>query len=940
MNIYKYWGTIEGIIDDALDLQEEQQKSFIEKRCGHNTEMLNEALDYHTFIKKAEDLNFLDTEFNQVSELLEDPELSADLQIKNNVIGTKIGPHQITELIGEGGMGSVYLAERTDGEFDQKVAIKFLRGGFFSSYLRKRFINEKRILARLNHPNITRLLDGGIADNGTPYLTMEYVDGLPVDEYCKKKKLDVNARLKLFLQICEAVQFAHTKLIIHRDLKPQNILVTNDGQIKIMDFGIAKFVDPDSEVGEPLQTMEGHFVASFKFAAPEQIRSEDPTIATDVYGLGGLLYMLLTNEYPHQFDDHSITEIKAIIQNQAPVRPGKIGKSEIGPISSDVEAIILKALAKEPEQRYNSVEMMADDIKRYLNGLPVNARQSTIGYRTGKFMRRHRNKIAAAILLIVGFLGLIMYYTTQLAAERDIAQIEAERSEAINNFLVGMVTETDPYESPGEPVTVRTLLEQNVEEITTQFADQPEIALELLLIIGRGQTWLANRQQARATLNRGIELIEADDIELDPAFLGTYKYILSSTYSGTSERKEELLRQALVLLEDQPDKQLMRAGITKGLAHTAYVEGDYEHSIELVRSAIDNACEAEALEIEPGWCTTILRDAFYYLRGGGKHDEAMEAAERQYNLSMELFDDGHPNQAGAGQIYANALIYPPRPNEAIDVIHQSKEIVKTYDGPDNLRMLRLSTILALAESAKGNDHKAIEQLQWALNQAVDLADDAFNRAPQLNNMIDRMLNLERAEDARLAYEKFGYEDPERMSNHHQWGHQYNEFRREILIKTPEEVPQQRWLDVVERFEQNYDDWLPSLMAYALNHAVDRQDLDSARYWFDRINKLDHDMESVREMLLAMPRYRLAENDVEEAERAAEHARELFEEREENQGPRIARLYAIEAEIDCRLGEFTSGHEQLQKAEKEWNRAEGHPDGLLTLHEYSASCFDG
>ena len=941
MNYYTYWQEIETLMDEALDLQEELRLPHIKKKCSHNRTLLEEAIDYYKFIKKAADTSFLENEFVASSDLLGDPELARqDKDITEEFIGSTIGPYQICKLLGEGGMGAVFLAERIDGEFKQKVAIKFLRGGFFSPIMRKRFKNEKKILSRLNHPNIARLIDGGISDDGSPYLTMEFVDGLPINEYCNLNNLKIEDRLNLFIKVCKAVQFAHSKLIIHRDLKPENIFITKEGRVKVMDFGIAKFIHPDTDELSTIQTREGRVLASFQFAAPEQLQSEAPTIETDVYGLGALLYLLLTNEYPHKFDDYSFSQIESAILQEEPVRPGQLSKKEIGPISTDLEAIILKALRKEPQRRYSSVVMLTEDIKRYNKNLPVNAKPYSFGYRAGLIIRRHKKALAFFIFLVTGLLTLFFFHNLQLTQERDIAQFEAERAEAINDFLVGMVTETDPYESPGEPITVRTLLDQNVNEITSQFADQPEIALELLLIIGRGQTWLANQQQARATLNKGIELIEGDDIELDSAFLASYKYILSSTYTGVSERRDELLKQALDLIEGQPDKQLMRAGITKSLAHTAYVDGEYERSVELVQRAIDNACEPEALEIDPGWCTVILRDAFYYLRGGGKNNEALESAERQYHLSMELFDHGHPDQAEAGQVYANSLVYQHRPNDAIEIIRQSQEIVKSYDRSDNMRMLRLYTILAIAESAKGNDNKAIDILQRVLNQAMDLADDAFSRGPQINNMIDLLLNLKRAEEARLAYEKFGYKDPELMSHHHKWGHKYNEFRREILITPIEEVPQQRWLQVIKNFEENYDDWLPNLKVYALDHSILRQDLDSAHYWFERINNLDDsDIKNVRTAFLTLARYWLAKDDIEMADKILDRARILFEEREELQGPRIAKLNAIQAEISCREDEFSAGRELLQIAEYKWIQAEGHPDHIQALRQSAATCVN-
>lgn len=258
----KYWNEIDALINQSLLLAPEKRVTFIKKKCRDNEEYLKETLSYLSFIEKAEDDRFLeadlissDTFTSEISSIL-----NRDDELKY-IIGKKIGPYQIKELIGEGGMGAVYRAERVDGQFDQTVAIKFLRNGFYSLHLRERFNREKKILSRLNHPNITGLLDGGITGEGTPYFVMEFIEGKPIHEYCKEHKLRLPERLALFNQICDAVQHAHSKLVVHRDLKPDNIFVTREGRVKVMDFGIAKLLTPDPDDDSPQTTKEGLIVA-------------------------------------------------------------------------------------------------------------------------------------------------------------------------------------------------------------------------------------------------------------------------------------------------------------------------------------------------------------------------------------------------------------------------------------------------------------------------------------------------------------------------------------------------------------------------------------------------------------------------------------------------------------------------------------------------------
>ena len=326
-------------------------------------------------------------------------------------VGRRIGVYQIIEEIGQGGMGEVYRAARADGQFEKQVAVKLVRRGYDSNTILERFRHERQILATLDHPNIARLLDGGTTDEGLPYLVMELIEGLPIDEYSALHKLDIANRLQLFMQVCTAVQYAHQRLVVHRDLKPTNILVSSDGVPKLLDFGIAKILDPS--VGPEVTILHP---MTPECASPEQIRGETITTASDIYSLGVVLYRLLTGSSPYRLTTHSTNALATAVISQEPDRPSvailrtnsvshRHWCPEGSPIKlirrlqGDLDHIVLKALRKEPQHRYESVERLWDDIRRHLQGLPVHARKGSWNYRTSKFIRRHKIGMTAAALV-------------------------------------------------------------------------------------------------------------------------------------------------------------------------------------------------------------------------------------------------------------------------------------------------------------------------------------------------------------------------------------------------------------------------------------------------------------------------------------------------------------------------------------------------------------
>lgn len=335
-------------------------------------------------------------------------------------LGQRLGPWEISAILGRGGMGEVYRARRVDAEYDKEAAIKLVPAGYQAEFVLKRLRTERQILATLEHPNIARLIDGGASEQGVPYLVMELVDGVPIDEYCRGKPLET--MLRLFRDVCAAVTYAHQRLVVHRDLKPSNILVTADGAVKLLDFGIAKLLQPsNAETGAPEATRFQTFTPGF--ASPEQVLGQPITTASDVYSLGVLLYLLLAGRGPYRRIDSTQDAIREVCETE-PAAPSSVAPR----VARDLDAICLRALRKEPDRRYRSVEEFSEDIRRYLSGLPVIARGDQFSYRAGKFLRRHRIEVAAAVLLVISLAGGLAFTL------REARVAEAQRARAERHF--------------------------------------------------------------------------------------------------------------------------------------------------------------------------------------------------------------------------------------------------------------------------------------------------------------------------------------------------------------------------------------------------------------------------------------------------------------------------------------------------------------------------
>jgi serine/threonine protein kinase len=429
----------------------------------------------------------------------------------SRMVGRRVGPYEVVRPLGHGGMGAVFLARRADQEYEHLVALKVVRAPLFTEESLRRFRTERQTLANLSHPHIARLLDGGTTPEGVPWLAMEYVQGEPIDAYCRLRRLPIEACLELFRTICSAVEHAHRNLVVHRDLKPSNILVTTGGEVKLLDFGIAKLLPGPEEEGATL-TRAGERAMTPDYASPEQVRGGPITTATDVYSLGVLLYRLLTGHHPYRIESERPSEVERVICEEVPARPstavGRLPESAMsaanGPgvsrsaaqrlrrrLRGDLDNIVLQTLRKEPSRRYGSVAELSEDLRRYLEGLPVSARQDSLAYRTRKFLRRHRLGAAAAALVALALLGGLAATVWQARIASEHARIaEAERQRAARRFAEVRelaksflfefhdAIEDLPGSTPARKLVVQRAL-QYLDRLSSEAEGDPSLALEL-----------------------------------------------------------------------------------------------------------------------------------------------------------------------------------------------------------------------------------------------------------------------------------------------------------------------------------------------------------------------------------------------------------------------------------------------------------------------------
>jgi serine/threonine protein kinase len=606
--------------------------------------------------------------------------------------GQTIGAYTLVSLIGQGGMGSVWLAERSDGRFERRAAVKFLSIALVGRG-EERFKREGSILGRLAHPHIAGLLDAGVSSTGQPYLVLEYVEGAHIDQYCDEYMLDVGARVRLFLDVLAAVAHAHANLIVHRDIKPSNVLVRNDGQVKLLDFGIAKLLEGEGlSGGATVLTREGGGGLTPEYAAPEQLTGGLVTTATDVYSLGVLLYVLLTGKHPSGIGPRSPAElVKAVVDTEpprlsnvvAPNRPdteaatANAAKRATTPdklrrlLRGDLDTIVGKALKKNPQERYTSVTALADDLRRYLGHEPITARPDTIRYRASKFMRRNRTAVALATLALIaavaGAVGTLIQARTA-RAQRDFAIRQLSRTEAINDLNNFLLSDAAPS---GKPFTVNDLLAGAEHIVARQHGANEEDRVELLISIGRQYWTLDEDANARRLLREAYELSRGLH---EPSTRAKAACALASALSGEGEipRAEALIQEGLHELPGEPQFALDRIFCLLRGSEVARDRGDSREGIERVQAALqvlrNSPFDSQLLEMH---AVMDLAEAY---RAAGEYREAIAAFEQSSVLMASLGRDDTENAGTLFNNWALALLQSGRIIESERVFRRAIDI--------------------------------------------------------------------------------------------------------------------------------------------------------------------------------------------------------------------------------------------------------------------------
>ncbi|MCP5476363.1 MAG: serine/threonine protein kinase [Rhodanobacteraceae bacterium] len=689
--------------------------------------------------------------------------------------GWPVGPYRLIEPIGAGGMGSVWLARRDDQQFDQRVAIKFVASGMGADW-EKRFRVERQILARLQHPHIARLLDGGAEDSGRPYLVMEYVDGEPLNTYCDQRQLDLQARLRLFLSVCEAVEYAHTQLVVHRDLKPANILVNAEAGPKLLDFGIAKLILQSGQISP--QTRPQQRLMTPDYASPEQLLGQPVSTASDIYSLGVVLFELLCGSRPPSLEGITQSELAQRLMAGTSARPSETLVGAAGEPGSqlaararargmrpllllrrlrgDLDTIVGKALHLDPQRRYRSAAWLAEDLRRYLDGRPVLARPDGWRYRMGKLLRRHWQGALATTLIValsVAFVVNVMVQSVRLAAERDRALLAEQRARAVADFLIESFQVADPGQARGETVTVRELLDAGSARIAQELADQPRIQTELMSALGDvylnlGLYSHAERLHRQAYQRRSATLGDSHPETASSADrLGDTLRTLAQY-----DESEILLRKALSVRERaRPTDLRALADSLNNLGLLLHERGQFAKSEPLLRRAV--ALRLQVLGSAHELSNVSRVNLALNLRRQGRVEEAKTLLTMVLDHRRRSLGD-HYKTAMSAQALATLLTAQGQLDQAEPLLLESLRISRRVLAPQHPQLGNVMAELAYLY----HDQLRLIEAEGLYREALENADSAPTPdlrmlAYSTNNYGALLMDLGRLEPAEMLYRR-------------------------------------------------------------------------------------------------------------------------------------------------------------------------------------------
>ena len=728
---------IDELFDAALSLPATERRSYLERASDGDGALVDEVGSLLEAFDSPGPLDRLARSItgSAVSKLLHGSEP-----------GERIGHFRLIEEIGQGGMGTVYLAERDDPELSQRVALKIVRVGLGSHELFKRFLAERQILARLSHPHIARFVDGGVNREGLPWYAMEYVEGTRLDDYCDSRRLDVDARIRILCQVCGAVEYAHVNLVVHRDLKPSNILVTLDGDVKLLDFGVAKLLEGDAIEGGVTSTRTGQRLFTPDYASPEQILGLPITTATDVFSLGVVAYELLCGRAPFERGGLSLIELAGTATQTVREAPSEAlsrdwgsGNPGVPPedvalvrgtdpprlrrqLAGDLDTIVLKAVRPEPERRYATPGRLAEDFLRHLSSQPVRARPDTVGYRTTKFIRRHRSAVGAASLtalaLVAGLAGSV-WQARVARAQATAAQVERDRAEQVKGLLVGLFQSSNPDVSLGEDLTVREVLDRASVDGLVELEEQPLVRADLLRVIARVYQELGLLDESLRNAELALDaLIGSGDTEslLFARTLATVATLRPS--SGDFAGAEVAIDSALAVLRrttQSPSHDL--ANELTALGYASNLMGGGERAVVLLEEAVEMLEALPGTKITLGLALHNLGSA--YLTVGDL--AAAEAALREsVAVRRKALAPNHPRLARSLDSLAEVLAMANKLEAADSAILEAIRIDTRAHGPDHMNTLNRQASRAMLLVQMG-DPEAAEPVLRALVDSREAA---------------------------------------------------------------------------------------------------------------------------------------------------------------------------------------------------------------------------
>jgi serine/threonine protein kinase/tetratricopeptide (TPR) repeat protein len=731
------WQRIQSVFEAVVDAPPAERAARLAQHCGNDNELRTSVESLLASDQKPED-PLLSAIGAAAESLLEEHQ--------DRLLGTRVGPYLVVSILGHGGMSTVYRAERNDAQYQQTVAIKVMHHTTLHPRLRSRLQSERHILATLDHPSIARLIDSGDLEDGTPFLVMEHVDGESIEAYCDSRTLFVRERLELFIQVCVAVQYAHRNLVVHRDIKAANIFVTSNGAPKLLDFGIAKLLAPESLSHTVAVTRLQERVLTPENAAPEQVLGQPITTATDIYSLGVLLFQLLTGRSPYRLSGYSQLQLeRAICMDDPPKASQSVmsrvsGENEsdrsrisdrrgLSPLrlrarlSGDLDAIIAKAMRKEPDRRYASVDALADDLGRHLLGLPVSARQGDWRYNSSKFLRRHYLPVIAVCSAFLGLsviAGVTLWQNHRIELARQATAQERDRAQQVSAFLVEVFSQADPFNAQGHEPTAKDLLDRGAQKILGNVNLQPEVRAQLLESIG-----LAYRRQGLS--ERAVPLFEqavairrqehpVDEHRLAAALANLARALTDGGHLVTAEA---YLQQALTLsrhADEAPSEETADILVQFGRFELDAKSNPRDASrlmtdaLVVYRSALGNQ--------NPSVAATLSGLATAELWLGD-----LSLAEQYQREAMKIFEAtvsrNHPDHAAGLANLGYILTQRGKYQEAEQVLNEALDIERDVFGADDERIAETQSNLGILYDRQGDEPRAIQATQAAVKIATE-----------------------------------------------------------------------------------------------------------------------------------------------------------------------------------------------------------------------------